>query len=228
MKQSLKGAMRVAAVVGAVRERPMLFSPERVEGILDGRKTQTQRVATKINPDYLDAHCLPTRSRDWRVNREALARMSSPFGQPGERLWVRETWQTLALDYDYESGYCDGYHAVAPERVRSFLESERAELGGSKPYAVVYEAKGNWDSHRDDRGFPWRPSIHMPRWACRLVLEITDIRIHQLCETTEEQARAEGYEDRAAFLNCDFAKPLAPTTWVWAITFRPLNHASRS
>lgn len=70
-----------------------------VRAILDGKKTQTRRVVTKLrgeagtaNPAYLDAHCDQAKSSEWRANRDAVVSMWCPFGQPGDRLWVRETW----------------------------------------------------------------------------------------------------------------------------------------
>lgn len=125
-----------------MRERPILFSGPMVRAILAGTKTQTRRV---VKPQPAGEWASPGRS-------------SCPYGRPGDRLWVRET----------------------------FGHFERSE--GFKPgCAVFYRADGNCLKLE-----PWRPSIHMPRWACRLVLEISAIRMERLQAISEADAIAEG------------------------------------
>lgn len=75
----------------------------------------------------------------------------------------------------------------------------------------------------------WTPGIHMPRWACRLVLEVLDLRAERLQEITEEDARAEGVADRAAFeakwIEIYGRESWAANPWVWVITFRRVEGA---
>jgi hypothetical protein len=90
-----------------------------------------------------------------------------PYGRPGDRLWVRETWVP-----DPDNGKAALYRAdIPPER----------------------EADAQWVAVQT--GSNWKPSIHMPRWACRLVLEVTGVRVERLQEISEEDAVAEGVED---------------------------------
>lgn len=164
-------------------ERPILFSGPMVRGILDDRKTKTRRV---VKADYgLDVETIALEARKSQVACDC------PYGQPGDRLWVRETWQTLSLDYDYESGHCDGWEEADPEAVRRWKQSEQGDWG-KPPYCVTYAADGGWDAHKGDRGFNWRPSIFMPRWASRLTLEITEVRVERLQSISESDAVAEG------------------------------------
>jgi len=156
-----------------MKERPILFSGEMVRAILDGRKTQTRRVI-KPQPMKLDtAQWFPGPPGDKRnakhyANeshlRKGLPIDFCPYGIPGDRLWVRETWRTDKL--------------------------------GEGEYPV---RKGQWIEYRATPDIPpptypgrWRASIHMPRWASRIDLEITDIRVERVQDISEKDAIAEG------------------------------------
>jgi hypothetical protein len=165
-----------------VTEKPILFSGEMVRAILDGRKTQTRRVV-KPQP-WMDANYQPGQPM-WtheslcgffaeHVFGACMAKLAKcPFGEPGTRLWVRETWaRTWGAD--------------------------DAPLG-----TVIYRADiPDWAEERNVRRIakrlaaenPWKPSIHMPRWASRITLEVTDVRAERLQEISEEDAKAEGVE----------------------------------
>ncbi|WP_195723720.1 hypothetical protein, partial [Raoultella sp. RIT712] len=104
-----------------------------------------------------------------------------PFGAVGDRIWVRETWQVIH-DYIDENGIVDE---------RRFARSIPRQRGNY--WHPVYEEHFGNES-REDRGFPWRPSIHMPRWASRITLEITDVRVERLNSISESDAIAEGLE----------------------------------
>lgn len=135
-------------------ERPILFSGPMVRAILDGRKTQTRRVAKCFNP-------LPRADI-----LESVAR-NCPYGVPGDRLWVRET------HYIYY-----GPHAPWPD-----LPHVASDLG------IAYYREGF------DRSAPrWRPSIHMPRWASRLTLLVTDVRVERVQDISTMDAKAEGVQ----------------------------------
>lgn len=168
--------------------RPILFSTPMVEAILDGRKTQTRRTRglEDINRNPDDWHFVGFYSLDDGVgvtfqNCEDFARIKCPYGKspdlffdlPGDLLYVRETWLKL-----------DKSHII------------------TSPY--VYKA--NCDSVAEDArkdyikaGYPyqWKPSIHMPKAAARIWLEITDIRVERLQDISEEDALAEGVEPMA-------------------------------
>ena len=162
------------------KERPILFRGEMVRAILEGRKTQTRRVV-KGSP----AECFPMKGRDNRpdgtffVSRPDSDRVGNsgvqcPYGKPGDRLWVRETWGLQT--YGDESDWYDGSIAGLSE----------SDVRGR--WEVTHRA--DWGPRQD--GCVWRPSIHMPRWACRLVLEVTDVRVERLQDISEEDAKAEG------------------------------------
>lgn len=146
-----------------MKERPITFSAEMVKAILSGRKTQTRRI---IKPKIVTMRRGPEcgfeerKREDWPV--------VCPFGQPGDRLYVKEAWQ-LWTEYD---------------RVPTVKIPQGVD--------ILYSA--------DRPNFPWesrrRPALHMPRWASRIVLEITDVRIERLQDISEDDAREEGVEPR--------------------------------
>lgn len=144
-----------------MKERPILFSGPMVRAILDGRKTQTRRIYR--GTPTIDGERHPDGSgetwTDWG---------RCPYGVPGDRLWVRETW------------YCDDYRVQRGP----FLE-----VDGAKEM-TVYAADG--PAGYEDGEPKWRPSIHMPRWASRITLEVTGVRVERLQDISEADAVAEG------------------------------------
>lgn len=152
-----------------MNEKPILFKADMVRAILDGRKTQTRRIL-KVQPDEYAVMAGPGTcelvhdSSEEMFNSEQLA---CPYGHPCDRLWVRETWRHLdgGAVYDAAGGIVDSFE---PETI----------YRASKPNSYG----------------PWRPSIHMPRWASRIQLEITGIRVERLQDISEEDAIAEGIE----------------------------------
>lgn len=145
-------------------ERPILFSTPMVRAILDGRKTQTRRV--------VKFPCTPKKysESDWMIDGEPIGR--SPYGKPGDRLWVRESgWER-------------------PERTPRMMRE-----GADTWPRFAYDADGWSDEDLADFkrwGFKRRPSIHMPRWASRITLEITGIPVERLQDISEADAIAEG------------------------------------
>lgn len=186
-------------------ERGMIFNSEMVRAILDGRKTQTRRIMAPQPADDIERGIFP--------NPEAIGWKSSlrhkhgsttthfcPYGKPGDRIWVREAYRFPAsLDDVSPTGV--GEMAVA--------------TGYRKPWApTFYEFTGTfsdgWKGFEtppkvSDAG-KLRPSIHMPRWASRILLEITDVRVERLNAISEEDARAEGIIDGGC-LNCGEPEP---------------------
>lgn len=152
-----------------MKERPIHFkqpvADAQIRAILEGRKTQTRLVVKDVGPD------------NWLAgasNHVVHALDKCPYGQPGDRLWVRETFMGPLIEDvgDYPDGYW------SPE----FCEY-RAD-GGAEPEWVDVDG----ETHQG-----WKPSIHMPRWASRITLEITAIRVERLQDISEGDAKAEGF-----------------------------------
>lgn len=208
-------------------ERPILFSLPMVRAILDGRKTKTRRVVkpqstSVIHGKYLDQSedgDKPTKEdrRSWhRLNEDSnyYEPIRCPYGGPGDRLWVRETWA--------EGG--------------SSTQLPCGEYVWSSHLKARYAATDNAIRDKDDSCY-WRlrPSIHMPRWASRLTLEVVSVRVERLNEISEADARAEGYvgdgvtrhdaEARnwfAGLWDSINAKkhPWSSNPWVWVVEFK--------
>ena len=158
------------------KERPILFSAPMVRAILDGRKTVTRRPVKGLKTNFpvvAAADGTPLRTGAcWDIGGPIL---HCPFGKPGERLWVRETW------------YCDHDEVMrGPYLKPDDLNVSEARDDGT----LVYAADGLTPYEADQP--VWKPSIHMPRWACRILLEITEVRVERLQDISEEQARVEG------------------------------------
>lgn len=218
-----------------MRERPILFNGAMVRAILAGHKVQTRRavkwnkVAPGLNLRFtgLSAQRYP---KGWVI--ESDSRTSSewrcqptpcPFGQPGDRLWVREA------------------HAIFPAHGQHRADGERWGPWGGMPTIVSDDGK-QIAYYREgfDRCDPsrWRPSIHMPRWACRLVLEITAVRVERLQQITADDCLAEGVSTR--FKVADAEEDLRvqwrdlwtstggdwdSNPWVWVIEFKRVEGA---
>ncbi len=234
--------------VYAVRERPVLFSGEMVRAILDGRKTQTRRLVTAKAWDPTD---MPLRKVVHHVEAHVGIQayfgdeywgIGCPFGVPGDRLWVRETWAAHPLD-----------ESEPPERI--MFAADGSNYGCGKFGKGVVRGPRHLDSDDGEGGgwrpLRWRPSIHMPRWASRLTLEITAVRVERLQEITEEAALAEGCSGRdpepaseggtiyawrgrssapnpRAHFSCLWDSlnaaraPWSSNPWVWVISFKRL------
>lgn len=219
-----------------MRERPILFSGPMVRAILSGQKTQTRR-AVKPQPPagypvaLCDAHGIcawgedGTENGDWWPDDAARC----PYGQPGDRLWVRETWCPLRSS-DY---------AAAPRSAP--LPEDRAKV------TIAYQA-----DHIDPRGdagpLEWRSPLFLPRWASRLTLEIEAVRVERLQEISHDDAAAEGMYTGAwrseegpkppsgqmhSYAVERFRRvwdaingkraPWASNPWVWVVTFRSVE-----
>ncbi|EPM0748094.1 hypothetical protein WJH50_003423 [Klebsiella pneumoniae] len=174
-----------------MKERGMIFNGEMVRAILDGRKTQTRRpVKFPVHDKNLGCELA---GNELAGELSAGNYLNSAFGKPGDRIWVRETWQAI-------HDYCDENGHVDERRYARSIPRHR----GNYWHPVYEEAWGN--ESREDRDFPWRPSIHMPRWASRILLEITGVRVERLNAISEEDARAEGIIDGGC-LNCGEPEP---------------------
>ena len=158
----------------SIKERPILFSAPMVRAILDGRKSQTRRVVKpQFDHDAEPCEVLATTIEGWadyQGHSGLWAHEGDPgettvkfqYGKTGDRLWVREAWKALA-EYDH----------LAPRDI---------PVGTDISYPATYDG---WVS----RG---RPSIHMPRWSSRILLEIVRVRVERLQDISEADAVAEG------------------------------------
>lgn len=150
-------------------ERPILFSGPMVRAILEGRKTQTRRV---VKPQPVDWSPIGAEMVPRRFLGPATFLASCPFGRPGDRLWVRETFMHSPATYVYEAS------TSTP----------------AVPAETVYRANHQGDS----AGAGWSASIHMPRWASRLTLDVKAVRVERLQDINEDDAKAEGVEAYAS------------------------------
>jgi hypothetical protein len=163
-----------------MRERPILFSDPMVRAILAGTKTQTRRVVKREHapsPGYSWAECL-CREIDPSDTPCVVCEArfgASPYGAPGDRLWVREAWRPEELSIG-----TDGIRFRADDAFVPIENTPDAAIRWLEAYA------GGRHATR------WRPSIHMPRWASRLTLEVKSVRVERLQDITAEDARAEG------------------------------------
>jgi hypothetical protein len=142
---------------------PILFSTKMVQAILDGRKTQTRRV---IKPQPADSFLNNGHVIAFVTEKTLNHTVYCPYGEVGDVLWVRETW-CLTTPFGPEEYYF-GYKT-----------SSQAEIKASEKY----------DYYSPDE---WKPSIHMPKEACRIFLKITNIRVERLKDISAEDAFREG------------------------------------
>ncbi len=172
-----------------MRERPILFSGPMVRAILAGTKTQTRRpVKLKVGND----NRFPIGRNTVMNIRDPRAVEYGPFGQTGDRLWVREEWHITGSSKHHSEPFQRIHVAYRPHSTAAIergyrLDGKTFRLDPDTPYPC-----SSTPSHRKDGAIRWRPSIHMPRWACRLVLEIVSVRVERLQEISEEDALAEG------------------------------------
>jgi hypothetical protein len=195
----------------AIKERPILFSAPMVRAILEGRKTVTRRPVKGSGLKWLEDF-----TPEYVANPENGL---CPFGQPGDRLWVRES---LGYDCEYGHYFAAGGAHGGTVYLCSLFDDEEAQTGPS------------YDGLLPERSVP---SIHLHRRYSRALLEINDRRIERLQDISEEQAEAEGVGFLRAAPDFDeklTAKQLfeilwdhingegawAANPWVWVVEFK--------
>ncbi len=151
-----------------MKERPILFNADMVCAVLDGRKTQTRRVM-KVQPHAGVRNSPFVKSGIEDGHGKELV---CPFGEVGDRLWVRETFRV---------------HSRATDVATLVYKASEQQSWTQQTHRVPIE-KCNKPAIVDT----WTPSIHMPRWASRITLEITGVRVERLWDITEDDAKAEG------------------------------------
>lgn len=189
-----------------INERPILFSGEMVRAIIQDRKTMTRRVSglEDVNKDPDAWTFKKVGDLGWMAKKRYQGRFGAyfesdkieprtisicpqvcPYGRPGDRLWVRETWRCEELEsgLDGVRFKADGsFRAIenTPDAADAWVLAFRPGMQGVK--RVGQAAKEG----------KWRPSIYMPRWASRITLEILNVRVERLQCISKEDARAEG------------------------------------
>ncbi|MGK7015602.1 hypothetical protein N1Z70_00010795 [Klebsiella pneumoniae] len=187
-----------------MKERGMIFNGEMVRAILDGRKTQTRRPIKWKQTRFTEIGEREDGSKwPWSEDAEHACDFwhPCPFGAVGDRIWVRETWATLGNEdgccIDWEGNLCKGGERSAARIYRASCEQRPGDYG---LWSIPDDAY--WKPHTKEHKFEgaWRPSIHMPRWASRILLEITDVRVERLNAISEEDATAEGVPPAGSLL----------------------------
>ena len=232
-----------------MRERPILLNADMVRAVLNGSKTQTRRIM-KVQPDSPNFGLLritdSTKRADigkyhWAESnatgthtRSAL--FTCPFGAVGDRLWVRETFATLGNEdgcaIDWDDNLVKGGGREAAHIYRASCEQRPGNYG---LWSIPDDAF--WKPHTDNMQYEggWVPSIHMPRWASRITLEITGVRVERLQDISEQDAWAEGFEGYdddvtggkngysefcEAWMSIYGEESWQANPWVWVIEFR--------
>lgn len=203
------------------KERPIIFSGGMVKAILEGRKTMTRRVVKPQPPEGYSI--LPDTNGGWYSMRTnavshfpvAVSDVPCPFGT-GRRLWVREAFALSVRDPD----------GPPPEDDHDHIN-----------WDAIYKEGDDGHNWTDKEGRPvpppWRSPIHMPRWASRITLEVTGVRVERLQEITEKDALAEGAHPGgfASRRTVPFFQQLwdsingkkhlwASNPWVWVVEFK--------
>lgn len=217
--------------MSTIKSKPMLFSGEMVRALLDGRKTQTRRI---VKGEHLG--CL---NAGLGANNETC-----PYGAPGNLLWVRETWSDVNLQGVPGIAYRADNDVRDLMEVPSLLDQDGAFNYDDERVKPFSFAAWSEDLLSGVEG-RWRPSIHMPRWASRLTLEIAGVRVERLQDISETDAIAEGIEPAGRLLpnhpntyltpDGNFARPTVAfqrlwqsingpdswgaNPWVWVIEF---------
>lgn len=222
----------------AGKERPMLFSGAMVRALLDGSKTQTRRIMKPQPvpiPGEPGKHWWPSnaaqsmmRVEDGFQKHPGIFDDACPHGQPGDRIYVRETFQGPLF---------------AAEQLEEF---RRDSTKFEAPEFCVYAADGGGAPEFQDADenlvCRWRPSIHMPRWASRILLEIVAVRVERLNACSDADAVAEGIGLNPSVIGMKLTNPpgesmaiamyralwdsingagsWAANPWVWVVEFK--------
>lgn len=174
-----------------------------VRAILAGTKTQTRRIIQPAGIVKVHEGIAYTDRWDEEEGHGWRRDVRCPYGVPGDHLWVKEAWTInncggrVSLQ---ESAWPDGW-----------------------PVSSVRYCATDLPFSEDPRTYWWnrRPSIFMPRWASRILLEVTEVRVQRLQDITEEDAKAEGFGKLWREINGAGCWETNP--WVWAVSFRRLK-----
>ena len=242
-------------------EHPILFSGPMVQAILDGHKMMTRRVVKfpyapkMVGSAYNLGHqsAFPASKGGWifytcpaefvTIRMQEGEGLLCPYGQPGDRLWVREAWRVGAwaeddgkIAVDYKAGpICRTKWLTVPDpdKFNDLWE------GSTQEAEVAYGIKERYKWKPGESPCRWRPSLFMPRWASRITLEITAVRVERVQDISEEDVEAEGlalqswagedlegWPKTAGFaqlwdsLNAKRGYGWEANPWVWVIAFK--------
>ena len=274
-----------------MKERPIIFSAPMIRAILEGRKTQTRRVlkcdshieriGTPHEWNRGRADDRMKRWKDWGPRTghallhsgESVFALRCPYGQPGDRLWVRETWtwEGGSSTYPRDTPLPDGAYDKLYVRYAADGSKRTIETGGNvlpvprqppqregeeyclrdAPADFVYTGD---NTYVDRLGRWWKrkiPAIHMPRWASRILLEVTDVRVQRVQEISDDDCESEGIQQQWTCINPgtgsyahgndvrdDFRKLWKSINerrgfgwnanpWVWCLTFKRVEGGER-
>ncbi|AWL29364.1 hypothetical protein DJ533_12680 [Acinetobacter defluvii] len=218
-----------------MKERPILFSAPMVTAILESRKTQTRRV---INPQpegktlqsNLDGKWLSKKFNGLLLPKIEDLPIHCPYGKIGDHLWVRETWSTVNLYGEIALAYkadCEVTRVVENES----FQDEDGLINYDDPRLEKYSFAAWADDLLEGKEGNWKPSIHMPRWASRILLEITNIRVERLQDISESDCLKEGVGSpilrdckKPKFMQLweaiNGADSWAANPWVWVVEFK--------
>lgn len=179
-----------------MKERGMIFNGEMVRAILDGRKTQTRRIMAPQPADDIERGIFPNPEViGWKSSRRHKHGSTTAhfchYGKPGDRIWVRETWGVVSHAFSDDGLMIDW----VPDRPATAIHEMPFGNGYYSGYAI-YAADGDFtwgddDGYEDGRSC-WKPSIHMPRAASRILLEITNVGVQRLQDISSGDAVREG------------------------------------
>lgn len=214
-----------------MKERPILMTPENAQKCFDGVKMQTRRIIKPQPPDGATVWQSEGIGDTWQVRRcDPWHSIKCPYGTAGDRLWIREAWQEKAWSLTELNRA--GFLSAPKKPHETYLNQDL--------YAIH---KGGYNTAIGDPG-RWTPSLRMPRWACRTVVEITEIRVQRVQKISEEDAIEEGvcdtpfYDEAERYVSAGAPRAVeilafaylwqsingpeswAQNPWVWAITFK--------
>ena len=200
-----------------------------VRETLAGTKLQTRRAVK--HPLLCNLSFIVNCGDGWWGDEEGEGQARCPYGQPGDRLWVRETW------------YCDDYRVQrGPYLKPDDMDIEEARGDGT----LIYRASSGERPYEAEQPV-WRPAIHMPRWASRITLKVTGVRVERLQDISEADALAEGiaYSERfngycigmaehfhshdpresyrSLWRAINGAESWDANPWVWVVEFKKVN-----
>lgn len=222
-----------------MKERPIIFNDEMVRAILEGRKTQTRRVI-KGNPVSVLAFIGRDNQKtgeyglSFEHERVIEKHIKCPYGEPGDRLWVREIFvvesnRDVTEIEDYNPPFDDGRPVIWEEGPDYGKYWAQCHYRATDPKPdLVQEGK-------DGPACIWRPQLHMSRELSRILLEIEWVRVQPLQDITEEDAQAEGLKLLQGGIRSEFAvlwdkiykdRPALQwknNPWVWVINFKVLE-----
>lgn len=248
-----------------MKERPILFSAPMVRAILEGRKTQTRREVKpqplEISPNGCNIIDVRQSSLAWGFdatydsdNPKYLG--YCPYGKPGDRLWVREHWGYLGS----RTSNCEKRHGnferadlqvfYHADQVRREINMAIEEADLKSPQQHIPDFQGDEFARSEWLSDWWMrkksiPSIHMPRWASRITLEVVSVRVERLQDISGDDVAAEGCQfawgDRqtlgtdeeaarrslfsqlwSSIHKADGPHGWAANPWVWVVEFKRL------